>query len=66
MITMISGVVYLIQEKASGVLRRLAVSAFTPRTLIAGKLVGLVMLALTQAGILMTAGWIIVDDGRPA
>lgn len=59
MITMISGAVYLTQEKASGVLRRLAISAFTPRTLIAGKLVGLVMLALTQAGILMSAGWII-------
>ena len=59
MITMISGSVYLTQEKASGVLRRLAVSAFTPRTLIAGKLVGMVMLALVQAGILMAAGWII-------
>ena len=56
MITMISGAVYLTQEKASGVLRRLAVSAFTPRTLIAGKLTGLVLLALLQAGILIVAG----------
>ncbi|MFQ5719670.1 MAG: ABC transporter permease [Acidobacteriota bacterium] len=59
MITLISGAVYLTQEKASGVLRRLAVSALTPRTLIAGKLVGLVFLALLQAGILIAAGWTI-------
>ena len=59
MITMISGSVYLTQEKASGVLRRLAISAFTPRTLLAGKLTGMVMLALVQAGILMAAGALI-------
>jgi ABC-type multidrug transport system permease subunit len=56
MIVMLAGGVYLTEEKLSGVLRRLAVAPFTPRTLIVGKLTGLVFLALLQAAFLIAAG----------
>jgi ABC-2 type transport system permease protein len=59
MMVMIAGAVYLTEEKLSGVLKRLAVAPFTPRTLIAGKVTGLVMLALVQSSILILAGTII-------
>lgn len=59
MMVMIAGAVYLTEEKLSGVLKRLAVAPFTPRTLIAGKLTGLVMLALVQSTVLIIAGSII-------
>jgi len=59
MMVMIAGAVYLTEEKLSGVLRRLAVAPFTPRTLIAGKVSGLVMLALLQSAVLIAAGSII-------
>jgi len=59
MMVMIAGAVYLTEEKLSGVLKRLAVAPFTPRTLIAGKMTGLVMLALVQSTVLIVAGTII-------
>ncbi|MFQ5768415.1 MAG: ABC transporter permease, partial [Acidobacteriota bacterium] len=59
MIVLIAGTVYLTTEKTTGVLKRLAVAPFTPRTLIAGKLVGLIFLALVQAGLLVGAGTLI-------
>lgn len=59
MMVMMAGAVYLTAEKLSGVLKRLAVAPFTPRTLIAGKVTGLVMLALLQATVLIAVGSII-------
>lgn len=59
MMVLIIGTVYLTEEKVSGVLRRLAVAPFTPGSLMAGKLAGLVMLALLQAGVLIAAGTVI-------
>jgi ABC-2 type transport system permease protein len=59
MMVIIAGAVYLTEEKLSGVLRRLAVAPFTPRTLIAGKITGMVLLALIQAGVLIAAGSVI-------
>jgi len=59
MMVMIAGAVYLTEEKLSGVLKRLAVAPFTPRTLIAGKLTGLVMLALVQSAVLIATGSVI-------
>jgi ABC-type multidrug transport system permease subunit len=59
MMVIIAGAVYLTEEKLSGVLRRLAVAPFTPRTLIAGKVTGMVMLALVQAGFLILCGSVI-------
>ncbi len=56
MMVMLAGGVYLTEEKLSGVLRRLAVAPFTPRTLILGKVTGLVLLALVQSALLIAVG----------
>ncbi len=63
MMVMIAGAVYLTEEKLSGVLRRLAVAPLSRRGLIAGKLTGLVMLALLQAAVLVAAGSVLSGLG---
>ncbi len=57
MAVLIGGSTSLTEDKASGVLRRLAVAPFTPRSLIAGRLVGLLALGVVQALVLLVLGW---------